>query len=69
MEEQGFDAQEESAEENLLQKFIDYVRVCLKIYFRKLQFYIQSNCYVLGNENRFTRRTGRPFSIENTRCH
>nr|SVE76812.1 EOG090X0N9E [Daphnia longispina] len=26
VEEQGFDAQEESAEENLLQKFIDYVR-------------------------------------------
>jgi hypothetical protein len=47
VEEQGFDAQEESAEENLLQKFIDYVRVCLKIYFRKLQFYIQSNSIVM----------------------
>lgn len=27
VEEQGYDAQEESAEENLLQKFVDYVRV------------------------------------------
>lgn len=27
VDEQGFEAEQESAEENLLQKFIDYVRV------------------------------------------
>ena len=32
MEEQGFDAEEESAEENLLQKFVDYVRVSYRMH-------------------------------------